>query len=148
MNKLNNLTFLDVIINLRAMYDIQVNDKLIIHDDKFEIDNSYFPFLSRWYNMNSRLQTLTFIKKIIETAIYYSNGFIEYNDGMNINPTILKNNLLLLTDCLENAMKGLANIKITYSMDIDFVNVMDCILNAMRVMIFNNRNNTKTMIKI
>ena len=33
-------------------------------------------------------------------------------------------------------------------MDIDFVNIMDSVLNAMRVMIFNNRNNTKTMIKI
>ena len=148
MLKLNNLTFLDVINNLKNIENIKVNDKLIIYDDKFEIDNSYMQFFTRWVKSSGRQQTLTFIKKIIETSIYYSNGFIEYGTTTRSDIIVLKNNLILITFYLDKSIIGLTNLKTTYSSDDEFVFVINTILTIIITLIHNNKKNTKTMIKI
>lgn len=122
MDILNDLSFTDVICNLKKINEIKINEKLIIYGNKIEIDNRYLQFITRWYCTNNRLQTLEFIKKLYQKSFYYSNNLIKFNSYKKDNDSlILYDRLKLLTDSLENSIDGLNNLKNTYINDIMFV---------------------------
>jgi hypothetical protein len=122
MDILCDLSFTDVISNLKKISEINVNEKLIIYGNKLEIDNRYLQFITRWYCANNRLQTLEFIKKLCQKSFYYSNNLIKFNSYKKDNDSlILSDKLKLLTDLLDNSINGLNNLKNTYINDIMFV---------------------------
>ena len=140
------LSFLDVITNLRKLSSLKENEKLIILEDTFEIDMSYIPSISRMFYRNSRVNTSEFIKKLINRALYFSNDFIDKISNIITDYKYLKNNLILITQQLLLSMRGLENLKSTYNTDILFINNIDLTLNIIRIIIENNKNYTKTNI--
>jgi hypothetical protein len=101
----------DIYKNLNTIAKIKPNDKLY-HDEKnLFIEDSYVPCISRWYRGSSRTDTIKFIKYIL-TQSYFQLESLRNNNGTE--SIYLHMNLLNL---LKESIKGLLNLKITYSND-------------------------------
>ena len=91
-----------IINNLDVISSINPHYKLWCCGDKLEIDTSYIPSVSRWWNSQGRDVSMSMINRTIHMTFYKLN-------------TVLINKI-------NNVVKGLENIKLTYpdkSNDID-----------------------------
>jgi hypothetical protein len=114
----SNSDFL-VLSNLTLLTKISPNVKLTINTfnndvSKYKInfelgiENSYLPVISRWYRSQGRIETINALNKLIDVSIE------QYTYYSNTNNNINKNKYY---DLLEKSIKGLSNLKITYSSD-------------------------------
>ena len=107
-----------LINNLIILSNIEKYQKLsIIYNNtssklnfQIQIDDSYFPQLTRWYYNQNRTNTILTIDNLID----YSLQQYMYYNSTNNEFYIKKYNLLL-----NNAKEGLLNLKITYELDIE-----------------------------
>merc|ERR1712070_1042919 len=58
-----------ILLNLKIISQIKENDKLITSNSMLEIDNNYFQFAKRWFNNDSRLTTIEYIKSIVDATL-------------------------------------------------------------------------------
>lgn len=129
----NNLN--RIFINLKIISNIKEFDKLtgLVENDIIEIDNAGItqPIRRWWYGRN-RNETIDFLNKFIsETFEIIDNtlsneitGSSNNNFFKESNHNILQRFLLELT----NSIKGLQNLKITYSYDIKFKSQLDTVI--------------------
>ena len=106
INNLSILSHIEKYQKLSVIYD-NTNNKL---NFQIQIDESYFPQLSRWYYNQNRTNTIATIDNLID----YSLQQYAYYTDTNNEKYIKKYNSLL-----NNAQKGLLNLKITYESDIE-----------------------------
>ena len=106
INNLSILSHIEKYQKLSVIYD-NTNNKL---NFQIQIDDSYFPQLSRWYYNQNRTNTIS----IVDNLIDYSLQQYAYYTDTNNEKYIKKYNSLL-----NNAQKGLLNLKITYESDIE-----------------------------
>jgi hypothetical protein len=105
-----------LIKNMLLLAKIEINQKLNIDKTKdnftIDIDNSFFPQISRWYNNQNREYTITIIHDLIDNVIYQYNCYKKIN-----NQIYIKKYFELIT----NVINGLSNLKKTYSDDIEHI---------------------------
>jgi hypothetical protein len=106
INNLSILSHIEKYQKLSVVYD-NTNNKL---NFQIQIDDSYFPQLSRWYYNQNRTNTILTIDNLID----YGLQQYAYYNSTNNEKYIKKYNTLL-----NNAQKGLLNLKITYESDIE-----------------------------
>jgi hypothetical protein len=129
MDILYDLSFLDVIDNLKKISETKINEKLIIYNNAIEIDNRYMQFIARWYYANSRIQTLEFIKKLYKKSLYYYHNLVKFNNHKNDSDSkILTEKLTMITNELNNSIKGLNNLKDTYINDLVFTKEIELLI--------------------
>ena len=92
---------------LSICYDESINNKL---NFQIQIDDSYFPQISRWYYNQGRANTIV----VIDTLIDYTMQQIAHYNKTN-NEEYMK----IYDELLNNAKNGLLNLKITYEPDVE-----------------------------
>ena len=104
-------TLEEILINLSLISKIENGNKLVITDKYINIDTSYFNFVTRWLFGNSRMQTMEFIREMLNQSFLHGMKLIQED-------TETSNQLLLrLNSELKNSINGLTNLKQTYYMD-------------------------------
>ena len=92
---------------LSICYDESINNKL---NFQIQIDDSYFPQISRWYYNQGRVNTML----TIDTLIDYTMQQIVHHKKTNNEEYIL-----IYNELLNDAKNSLLNLKITYEPDVD-----------------------------
>lgn len=142
-------TFEDILINLKLIGDINVNDKLKISENSLDIDNRYMQSVIRTLYGDGRNKTIKFINSLIIHASYNSNSLISIlNDKENIfenDNKHFKHQLNTLICCLNSSLNGLDKLKITYKDDNIFVANINLAQDKIRVLLTNNMNNVITV---
>jgi hypothetical protein len=133
-NYLYNYT--DLMTNLKLLSYVKEHDKLTHTDTKIEIDTRYYlQGVRRWFNGDSRDETLKFIERIVKSAEIISEELLKSRT------TDDKYNLKLLTDDLISCKNGIYNVKITYNHDKLFVSTIDNLIEKIKIRISKNQLN-------
>lgn len=98
----------DVFVNLTVISNIVPGDKLLLDDRLLNIDTSRFQFLTRWLRGANRVDTMQFIRSVLEKAFEMNDECVSTKDGKT---------LLRLMSVLKNVTKGLGHLKQTYPSD-------------------------------
>lgn len=107
-NKENKENKEDVFVNLTVISNIVPGDKLLLDDRLLNIDTSHFQFLTRWLRGANRVDTMQFIRSVLEKAFEMNDECVSMKDGKT---------LLRLMSVLKNVTKGLGHLKQTYPSD-------------------------------
>jgi hypothetical protein len=104
----------EIMLNLKMISSITPNDKLYMEERLFKIDRpTIIQCVTRWFNDYSRIQTMENIDDLVGlTTIYVDTNFKKNNRTQDDN-RICQNILVEIS----NVIKGLQNLKITYSKD-------------------------------
>lgn len=136
----------EMIVNLKIISRISKSDKLNTTDDVLKIDDNNWLIqgLQRWYNKNSRNETVAristimrhvfdFIDKILVNEINYTNTPNASNDAIKLlhedNSELIQRFLINL----NNSIKGLDNLKITYQDDESIVSQIDVMIENIKI---------------
>ena len=117
----------EVIINLNILSTLDPNKKLNTKEIylNVEVGNLLLPeFIKRWYRGDDRDEAIKKIDLIINKAI-----------------SLLENNEII-KEHLDNCIKGIENLKETYSQDIQTKARLDTIIEKITNSITNSRNKT------
>ena len=106
-----DFTLEEILINLSLISKIENGNKLIINDKYINIDNSYFNFVTRWLFGNSRMQTMEFIREMLNQSFLHGFKLLQ-EDSETSNQLLLR-----LNSELKNSINGLTNLKQTYYTD-------------------------------
>ena len=124
-----------IYIILKIISNIKEYDKLIkTTDNMIEIDNgNYTQSFRRWWNGHNRNETIEFLKEFIYNQTFKIiddtlDNELDNKKSVNFfketNHNILQKFLLEL----KNSIKGLQNLKITYTRDITITSNLDQII--------------------
>ena len=117
-----------ILLNLKIISQIKENDKLITSNSMLEIDTTYFQFAKRWFNNDSRISTIEYIKSIVDATLEITDTTLSEENKLKSKNIFEEDNSHLLQRFLlemTNACKGLDNLKITYSNDISIVSAIE-----------------------
>ena len=147
-----SLSIDDVILNLKIISSIKQDDKLTRNqDDHLTIENKdLLQGARRWWNSNSRAETIAHIKNIIRASFDITDTTIEqelmqegvhgahgvheasshqktyFNEG---NSCLLQRFVLEMT----NAIRGLDNLKYTYKNDVNISSEIDILKEQLEI---------------
>ena len=112
----------EISLILKIVSNIRRYDKLYIYDnDKLRIDDRYFKSLKRLYTNDDRYKSLDFLDEKLTTLSSDINTLLTIRDPLqNMSVVDQDNNELcqgIILD-LENAKKGIINLRETYSDDV------------------------------
>jgi hypothetical protein len=131
----NLFNLMELLTNLKLLSHVKQHDKLTC-DNKAElvcIDSRYYlQGIRRWICGDTRIETISFIDKIVVSAEYLSENLIL---SKNIDD---KHNLKILTEDLISSKNGLNNLKITYFDDKLFVSRVENYIEKIKLRIDKN----------
>jgi len=122
--KLDNL-----LLNLRTIAEIKEFDKLRVINDNLQIDQSQFPFITRWYYAEGRDSTSTKISDTLDETFGYIET-IKNNIYDNANRDIQR-----ILVGLTTSVRGLERLKVTYKKDINIITRLDLYLEKINIKI-------------
>lgn len=105
----------EILINLKVLESLDINKKLITRDTYLNVEpNKTIPeFIRRWWRQDDRNETLRKIDDVIEKALRLRNE---------------KDKSEVLDPYLINSIKGLRNLKQTYSLCVQTCARLDTII--------------------
>ncbi len=105
----------EILINLKVLESLEINKKLITRDTYLNVEpNKTIPeFIRRWWRQDDRNETLRKIDDVIEKALRLRNE---------------KDKSEVLDPYLINSIKGLRNLKQTYSLCVQTCARLDTII--------------------
>jgi hypothetical protein len=132
-----DLTLNDLHANLIIISNIQPGQKLIVTNNLLSIDNRYISNFFRWQHGDDRIKTIKFVNTVIDKTFakiaeiksdmkYVTNSFETQN-------SILQR----FNNELKNSLKGLTNLKTTYSTDASASALLDVMIENISNMINN-----------
>lgn len=114
----------NTVLNLKMMSQIKPFDKLYIENGLLKIDTpALFQGIYRWYKEYSRESTTKDLDTIIKNVIEITDNLLE-KDNITIDENTLCQQILIE---INNASKGLSNLKITYKDDTFMFSKLDII---------------------
>jgi len=114
----------NTILNLKMMSQIKPFDKLYIENGLLKIDTpALFQGIYRWYKEYSRENTAKDLDAIIKSVIEITDNLLEKDNITNDENTLCQQILIEI----NNASKGLSNLKITYKDDTFMFSKLDII---------------------
>lgn len=125
---MKNLTE-DTILNLKMLSQIKPSDKIYLENDLIKIDTPYiFQGINRWYQNHNRETSAEDLDKIVDDVVKITDDLINKTDISN------EENVLCQTLLIEinNASKGLSNLKITYKDDTFITSKLDIIKDKLK----------------
>lgn len=145
-----NFSYEEILINLKLIGEIKIDDKLRICNNNLDIDNRYMKSVIRKFYSDSRLNTIELINDLVEDSIIFSNNLIDKIvavDSGNVENIHYKHQLNILTVNLNTSLNGLDKLKVTYREDNIFIANIELIMDKIRIIVSNNMNNIKTIIR-
>lgn len=120
-----NMTIEEILLQLNIISKIDKLSKITVSNKSLEIDNRYFQFIRRYYNGDSRNSTIENIDQIISKSFILIDDILnkevanDIEKGQQKNYFTEDNSHLLQRFLLEltNSIKGINNLKQTYSGD-------------------------------
>ena len=136
----------NILLNMKILAEIREYDKLLANEDCLEIDNRYIQSVRRWATSDSRQSTLVKISDIVDEIFdfiddNYSNDKKKTDNKFGEDTTHLYQRIYL---GLNNSLKGLDNLKLTYKNDIKTISQIDLI--SEKIKIRADRMNSKIQI--
>lgn len=117
-----------ILLNLKVLGKIKMGNKLSINNDNICIDNTYIQSINRWYNNNSRDETIKFLEKLDEDITKKIEELLKIDNSSLFLDT--KETLLLdLNHNLKTSIEGLRNLISTYQSDELIISNLELILN-------------------
>ena len=113
----------NILLKLNIISQLKENDKLVVNNNDFKIDNNNFQFVKRWYYSENRENTLNKLNEIIDITF----KFIENN---HINK-ILQRILFSLKSCIN----GINSLKLTYKNDVNIITKIDLLIENINIKI-------------
>ena len=114
----------EILLNLNILSQIRENEKISCDKESIAIDTSMGitqPF-QRFFRGDSRERTIIMVTKIIEDSLKFTDNILnaEIEDNKNTTYFAETNSSLLHRFLLnmQNAIRGLENLRITYNTDI------------------------------
>jgi len=104
-----------LLLNLRTIAEIKDFDKLRVTNNNLKIDQTWWPFISRWYYAEGRDSTLTKISDTLDETFDYIET-IKNNVYDNANRDIQR-----ILVGLTTSIKGIECLKVTYKKDINVI---------------------------
>ena len=128
----------NTLINLKMISEIQENDKSYIENNLIRIDKPMlFQGLTRWYNNYTRNATMDFLDVIIENVHTIVEQILSSkNNSFNKEYQNILQKFLIE---INGSVKGLGNLKKTYSDDVFVKSKLDIIID--KLITINNRIN-------
>ena len=118
----------NILLNLKVLGKIKTGHKLSIVDNNISIDNTYIQSVNRWYNNNSRNETVKFLENLDEKITKKIEELLEIDNSSLFLDT--KETLLLdLNHHLKTSIDGLRNLISTYQADELIISNLELILN-------------------
>jgi hypothetical protein len=118
----------NILLNLKVLGKIKMGNKLSINNDNICIDNTYIQSINRWYNNNSRDETIKFLEKLDEDITKKIEELLKIDNSSLFLDT--KETLLLdLNHNLKTSIEGLRNLISTYQSDELIISNLELILN-------------------
>jgi len=119
----------DTILNLKMLSQIKPYDKLYLVDGLIKIDTPYlFQGIYRWYQSYDRETTTKDLDKIVEDVIKITDELINKTE-ISCEENVLCQTLLIE---INNASKGLSNLKISYKDDTFITSKLDIIKDKLK----------------
>lgn len=122
-NTVSKRSVLDkVLLNLGILAKIQRGDKLIVRGDLLEIDTRYLQSIQRFIEGNNRSATIDKLNDILKLSFKLTDEILvaeqkrSSDDSYFIDDNSSK--LQTIKSCMENACKGLENLRETYCNDV------------------------------
>jgi len=69
MRKTDTMEVNDIILNLKLISKIKQNEKMSVVDKVLKVDTRFIQPIFRWYTSDNRTDTITFIERVINTAL-------------------------------------------------------------------------------
>lgn len=118
----------NILLNLKVLGKIKTGYKLSIIDNNINIDNTYIQSVNRWYNNNSRNETVKFLENLDEKITKKIEELLEIDNSSLFLDT--RETLLLdLNHHLKTSIDGLRNLISTYQADELIISNLELILN-------------------
>lgn len=125
-----DINITQVLTELKFISEIKPTDKLCNENSKINIDRSYFPFISRWWNNYNRNDTIDSLETIYNNTFTLLDNLIN-NQRQQIHYLQKYKNIDLLQELikqLDNSIDGLNSLKITYNDDKHIVSRIDTLI--------------------
>jgi hypothetical protein len=104
----------EIMLNLKMLSSINPNDKLYLEERLFKIDSpTIIQGFTRWFNDYSRTKTMENIDDLVGLTTIYIDTIFKKTHITQDDNRICQNILVELS----NVIKGLQNLKLTYSND-------------------------------
>lgn len=122
-----------LLISLKNLSELKVNEKIYFEDNILKIDQRYLQSIKRSYYNNNRENTIDSINLIINNTFNYINKLIENekNSNSDNDSYFVKSNCENISNInfhLTNSCIGLRNLKLTYYNDINIQTKIDLII--------------------
>jgi hypothetical protein len=128
----------NLLVNLKIISKISPRNRLkLLHSSSTIEPDTMFSWISRWYNGDSRGNTVQFIKSVIADSIKITNDLMN-STYVNINIMATKKNtheetefvkalnvLQLIHEEMVRSKVGLKNLQLTYENDIQIVSQLE-----------------------
>ena len=119
----------DAVLNLKMLSQIKPFDKLYMEDNLLKIDTpTIFQGIFRWYKDYSRINTTDDLDIIINNVIDITDNLLGKENVSKEENTLCQQ---ILID-INNALKGLSNLKITYKDDTFISSKLDIIKDKLK----------------
>lgn len=143
---MRDMTVDEMLVNLKIISRISKTNKLNTQDDLLKIDDNNWLFqgLNRWYNHNSRQETMNKINHILRDVFAFIDKTLANELSFNATVNVGENGVCLLhednSELLQrflinlcNAIKGLDNLKMTYQHDEAIVSQIDVMIENIKI---------------
>lgn len=128
-----------ILVNLKIISKIAPNNKLKIANNTTSIEKEGLAaWLLRWFNGDSRIKTINFIKTIIADSINITTDLMNstYINNRGKKTTYEEteftkalSTLFLIRSEMENSKTGIINLQKTYDMDIQIISQLEVVIN-------------------
>lgn len=128
-----------ILVNLKIISKIAPNNKLKIANNTTSIEKEGLAaWLLRWFNGDSRIKTINFIKTIIADSINITTDLMNstYINNRGKKTTYEEteftkalSTLFLIRTEMENSKQGILNLQKTYDMDIQIISQLEVVIN-------------------
>lgn len=119
-----------ILTELNFISEIKPTDKLCHNGSNINIDKSYFPFISRWWNNYNRTETIDLLENIYNRTFILLDILIS-NQKQEIHYIQKYRNIDLLQELikhLDNSIDGLNSLKTTYNDDKHIISRIDTLI--------------------
>lgn len=123
------LNIMKILTDLKFLSEIKPTDKLCL-DPTINIDKSYVPCVTRWWNNYNRNDTIDRLEEIFNCTFTLLETLIN-NQRNNIYYIQKYKNIDLLQELLkllDNSINGLDSLKITYNEDKNIISRLDTLI--------------------
>merc|ERR1711907_739193 len=113
----------NILLKLNIISQLKENDKLVVNNNDFKIDNNNLQFVKRWYYSENRENTLNKLNELMDTTV-------KFIDDNHINKILRR-----ILFSLKSSINGINYLKLTYKNDVNIITKIDLLIENINIKI-------------